>query len=321
MYLKDFIDEISILLNSENKELIEVDLMLHKIVSELSQNNFLFENLLLKGGTCLIKNYLGYYRFSEDLDFTWKDQNIIKNKSGKQLRRDLSELINKVAETFEIICAKINLDFVADKRNKHYFEFGGSNKMVTFYLYFNLETQDNMERSIQIQINFAECLKFESKIGKLKSVLPRNSELNLNFPTKYKEYSKEITFPMYSIKEILCEKVRAIITRRVVEGVNIKGRDFFDIYFILKEYKFKIEELKNQIIEKTLFAINQYDKYRENLRERMELINSDVPLTWNWEHEKSLLLKKLDEDNFSKFLAEFNIFLERIIEEIYEKIA
>ena len=80
----------------------------------------------------------------------------------------------------------------------------------------------------------------------------------------------------------------------------------------IKEYKFKIEELKNQIIEKTLFAINQYDKYRENLRERMELINSDVPLTWNWEHEKILLLKKLDEDNFSKFLAEFNIFLERI---------
>jgi predicted nucleotidyltransferase component of viral defense system len=34
-----------------------------------SEKNFLF-----KGGTCLMKNYLGYFRFSEDVDFAWKDQ-------------------------------------------------------------------------------------------------------------------------------------------------------------------------------------------------------------------------------------------------------
>ncbi len=35
--------------------------------SALSNDDFFSRNFLFKGGTCLIKNYLGYFRFSEDL--------------------------------------------------------------------------------------------------------------------------------------------------------------------------------------------------------------------------------------------------------------
>ncbi len=311
--MKGFIDELSRLLNYEYRDLIEIDLLLCKILSELTQNDFFYNNFLFKGGTCLIKNYLGYYRFSEDLDFTWRNQNKHKNKSGRQLREDLSKLINKIAKIFEEICRKINLNFVVDKNNEKYFLFGGSNKMVTFKLHFNSEIL-NIEKFIKIQINFIECLKFEPTVGKLKSIIPENKALKFLYPEEYSEYSKDITFPVYNIKEILCEKVRTILTRRV----TLKARDFVDIYTILDKYNFDIKEIENQIIEKTLFALNLYKKYKENLKEKLELINSGNLFTFG--DEQRLLLKEIDNKDFYAFVNKFNIFLKNITKEIYKKI-
>ncbi|KKL23990.1 hypothetical protein LCGC14_2419840, partial [marine sediment metagenome] len=83
--MKAFIIELKETLNYNNPELIEIDLILHKILSEFAQNHFLRKNLLFKGGTCLIKTYFDYYRFSQDLDFTWKDQKCFENKGGNAL--------------------------------------------------------------------------------------------------------------------------------------------------------------------------------------------------------------------------------------------
>ncbi|MHA1728722.1 MAG: nucleotidyl transferase AbiEii/AbiGii toxin family protein [Promethearchaeota archaeon] len=316
--MRRFIDELSRLVNYKYRDLIEIDLILCKILSELALNDFFYTNFLLKGGTCLIKNYLGYYRFSEAIDFTWRNQNINKNKSGKQLREDLSILINKIADIFEVICRKINLNFVVDKNNGKYFQFGGGNKMVTFKLYFNSEIL-NIEKFIKIQINFIECLKFEPIVGKLKSIIPEDKEpkykeLKFLYPEEYSEYSKDITFPVYNIKEILCEKVRAILTRKG----TLKGRDFVDIYTILNKYDFDIKEIKNQIIEKTLFALHLYKKDKENLEEKKELINSGGLFTWG--EEKRLLLKEIDNKDFYAFVNKFNVFLKKITKEICKNI-
>ncbi len=311
--MKGFIGELSKILNFEYRDLIETDLILYKILFELSQNDFFYKNFLFKGGSCLIKYYLDYYRFSEDIDFTWKNQYMWKNKSGKQLRNELSVFIIKIAKIFKIICRKINLAFVFDKTNEKYFQFGGSNKMVTFKLYFNSEIL-NIEKYIKIQINFIECLKFEPKLVKLKSIIPENKELNFLYPEEYSKYSKEITFPIYNIKEIFCEKIRAILTRKGTK----KARDFIDIYMIINDHDLKIEEFKNQIIEKTLFGLNLYEKYRENLKEKRELINSGNLFTWG--DEKRLLLKEIDNEDFYGFINNFNIFLKKITEEIYKNV-
>ena len=68
-----------------DKSLIEKDLFLHLLLYELSKDRFFKENLVFKGGTCLIKCYLGYYRFSEDLDFTSK-----KDFTGTQTWRNIN---------------------------------------------------------------------------------------------------------------------------------------------------------------------------------------------------------------------------------------
>jgi len=80
--LKPFIDEISRLLSYNHPELIEKDILLHNILLALSKQKDFRDSYIFKGGTCLIKAYLGYFRFSEDLDFTWADQSEFEKLTG-----------------------------------------------------------------------------------------------------------------------------------------------------------------------------------------------------------------------------------------------
>lgn len=82
----DFVNEVARVLKIGRRDLVEKDFILHQILSDLSKDGFFAPNFLLKGGTCLIKCYFGYLRFSEDMDFTWKDQTAFSKKSGKKIR-------------------------------------------------------------------------------------------------------------------------------------------------------------------------------------------------------------------------------------------
>jgi len=99
----DFVNEVAGVLNIKRKDLIEKDLILHQILTDLSKDDFFAPNFLFKGGTCLIKCYFGYLRFSEDIDFTWRDQSVFKGMSGKRIRSHLSKVIGKTAGVFEDI--------------------------------------------------------------------------------------------------------------------------------------------------------------------------------------------------------------------------
>jgi len=66
--------------------LIEKDIILHKILKKIYSSG-IAKNYLFKGGSCLVKCYLGYYRFSLDLDFTWKNQETWKGLGSKKLRK------------------------------------------------------------------------------------------------------------------------------------------------------------------------------------------------------------------------------------------
>ncbi|MGH2637884.1 MAG: nucleotidyl transferase AbiEii/AbiGii toxin family protein, partial [Rhabdochlamydiaceae bacterium] len=68
----DFVNELSTRLEIKRRDLIEKDLILHFILLNLSKDKFFSENFAFKGGTCLIKCFYGYIRFSEDIDFTWR---------------------------------------------------------------------------------------------------------------------------------------------------------------------------------------------------------------------------------------------------------
>ncbi|MBC7130494.1 nucleotidyl transferase AbiEii/AbiGii toxin family protein, partial [Candidatus Bathyarchaeota archaeon] len=75
--LSEFVSFISEKSRVKNLDLIEKDVILHRILRDVHASE-LGKNYLFKGGSCLVKCYVGYYMFSGDLDFTWEDQTTCK---------------------------------------------------------------------------------------------------------------------------------------------------------------------------------------------------------------------------------------------------
>jgi hypothetical protein len=146
-------------------------------------------------------------------------------------------------------------------------------------------------------------LSFNS--AKLKSLISENQEeLALLFPD-YKEYTEKIDFDVYDPREILAEKIRAILTRK-----GTKTRDFLDVYLINTQFGISLEEVFSCIIEKTNFTLNLYARYRKNLEGKKSTLLS---LPFNWGEEKGLLLKEIDEKDFYKFMEILRTFLKNVI--------
>lgn len=301
----DFINEVARTLGIKRKDLIEKDLILHQILTDLSKDDFFSSNFLFKGGTCLIKCYFGYLRFSEDIDFTWKAQGAFNGMSQKKIRLYLSKVIDTTGAVFEDIAKKRGLDFKREKRNIDYMEFGGGNKTCTLKIWYD-SGMLKRHSFLKVQMNFLESMCFPPKKGQLVGLLTeKHEELDALFP-EYAEYAKKIPFNIYDIHEILSEKTRAILTR---EGT--KARDFLDVYLICRRFGLRLDDVEKCIIAKTNHSLKFYAKYRKNLKEKVSLLSSRK--LFEWGEERGLLLSEIDETDFYGFLKELYEFLARIV--------
>jgi len=302
----DFVNEVARVLNIGRRDLVEKDLILHEILTDLSEDNFFSDSFLFKGGTCLIKCYFGYVRFSDDIDFTWKDQTAFNKLSGNKIRSQLSKIIDKTGDMFEQIAKKRGLDFKCVKSNTDYVELGGSDKTCTFKIWYDSETLKR-RTFVKVQINFVEQMHFAPKKGQLSGLLTGNHwELDSLFPKETAEYAKKIPFAVYDIREILCEKVRALLTRQ-----GTKARDFLDVYLIWKRFGLRPEDEEKCIVGKIGFSLKLYAKYRSHLKQKVALLNSGKLFTWGT--EKELLLSDIDEEDFYRFESGFEAFLKKIV--------
>jgi len=311
MINKKIIDYFSRIKNLKEQDLLEKDLILHLFLKDLIDNNKFGQNFIFKGGTCLTKCYLGYYRFSEDLDFTWGNQDQFKDLSSKALRRILSTLIGTLGKELEIIALKNDLDFKIEKNNRKYVELGANDKFVTFkFWYKSVISQE--DKFIKIQINFCESLLYPINVCTAKSLF---SDLN-----KETMEESEFIFPestnlflpiecnCYSLEEILVEKNRAILTRR-----GIKFRDFIDVFLILRSLNKKIELFESKIILKTKPVLDNYEKYRQNfLLKKQNKFAENMKIQ---EGESRLLLKELPKE-FDSFVKEYVIYLNKLLDKI-----
>lgn len=305
----DFAEEINRILGIEKAGLIEKDLILHQLLLDLSKDGF-GDNFLFKGGTCLIKHYLGYYRFSEDADFTWMDQGVFEGKLGKETRRYLSGKIDEMGGVFEGVSDSRGLEFRCEKGNERYVELGGSNRTFTFKFWYTSEITGR-ESFIKVQGNFVEDLRFQPRRGEIRSLISGRDEKELELlnPELYEEYLSTPTLNLYDIREILCEKARSILTRR-----GVKARDFVDAYLILKMEKADPVDYEEEIIGKTRFMLRLYQRFRKNFSEKLKLLESGE--FFGWGEEKALLISELDDEDFYNFVTEFQGFLKEIGAEI-----
>jgi predicted nucleotidyltransferase component of viral defense system len=272
--------------------LIEKDLTIHGILKVLCNSRHFAENYLFKGGSCLVKCYFGYYRFSVDLDFTWQDQKAWVNLGKYELRRRLLLEIGSLGSLLEKIAQEMGLDFKNDWKNTRYFEFGGGCKMVTCKLWRNLEFT-------KIQVNFVDKILFPSKIVTVKTLLD-NVQLSKDDRAYFEEalssYQK-FTVQAYSEKEIFCEKVRAVLTRRAQ-----KLRDFYDLY-MLEKSGIKMEEHNEQIVAKINACLN-YKRYRANLERNIKSFKLSSVLEEPFERGLFVVQPPKDFDSFLKRTSE-----------------
>src|SRR3989344_839017 len=70
-------------------DIIEKDLLISLILAEFQKHNGIFNELIFKGGTLLSRNYLKYHRFSEDLDFIYKDSNELRKLTRNRRERKI----------------------------------------------------------------------------------------------------------------------------------------------------------------------------------------------------------------------------------------
>ncbi len=305
MITKDFINHVSAKTEIKQRELIEKDLILQQLLKELSSDRYFSQNFVFKGGTCIIKCYLGYYRFSEDLDFSWINQEVLKNKGEKEKRRYLSNETDKILQLIANASEKLSLDFQKRKANKRYVEFGGNNKFATFKIWYASQVS-NIEQFIKIQINFVELFKYNFKVCSPMAIIDAMDvkEIEFLFPENAALLTDKIKIKAYDLREILLEKFRALLTRR-----GLKERDFVDIYFIAKHLNAKILNYKKKIIEKTIFML-KYEKYLTNLLEKENILENFAL------GDKERLFLKQPEKDFDDYIKTTVIFAKDIINEI-----
>ena len=227
--------------------LLEKDYHLTKILHKISEKNI--ENLVFKGGTCLNKCYLGFYRLSEDLDFVFNQD--VKGLSKIQIKKILDNLRRII---FEILN---EINFKTSK------ELGNGWKMLTskeepkiigLEIVSNYKSLiDNSTQKIKIDVSFRKKLINPTKIR------PIHHEFidSLGEPI----LKEDVKIESIDLSENFAEKFRALVTRK-----NIAVRDIYDIHFILKENILKIDE---EIIALILIKIKESSKSeftRDDLR-------------------------------------------------------
>jgi predicted nucleotidyltransferase component of viral defense system len=286
----------------KNIDLLAKDAYLQGLLIELARNEYFKKNFVLKGGTCLTKAYFGYYRFSEDLDFSWINQQIYDEKSGKQIRKSLSKEINKVMVIISSISKKIGLDFKPEKHNKKYIEIGGSNRFVTFKLWYKLSNMS--EGFIKIQIDFVEKFFYKFKELELKPIVNdiNEKEIEILLPEEAYILLEKPKMKVYDLKEIAAEKIRAILTRR-----GVKARDLIDLYLLSKK-GISIKKVRKEAVEK-IKAMMGYLKYSKNI------MSKKLEGRLNIEKERYLLIDNLGDD-FWKFSESIQDELKEIAKQV-----
>ncbi len=258
--MKEFFEKLCELNNIARRDVVEKDYYLHLLLNEIAKNKYLRSNLIFKGGTCLIKGYASYFRFSEDLDFSWRNQENWRGMKTSKIRNQCSVFIDRLLPIFSKISNNLDLNFEGDKENLKEVHISSGGRMVDFYIHYNSEIL-GVVSSIKIQLNFLEKYFYDFKTVTLKPYAPYNDEeLQFIFKDQIERYSIPITLAAYDPKEIYIEKYRALLTRK-----TFKLRDLIDLYFLEKQFRYTVDRFEDKIIQKTRFALENYDRYRKNL--------------------------------------------------------
>jgi predicted nucleotidyltransferase component of viral defense system len=203
--------EIEIRAEEQNvpKSTIDKDWVLGHFIDAIYSIPLCEDSLIFKGGTCLRKCYFPEYRFSEDLDFTSINPLFVLNK------KLLSQITDLVIKRTDI---PLHIQEISELRFNG--QLTGYKAVIKFWGAdhpFNKVPPDASRwgTSVKIEIILYELMVF-----------PSESRVIFH-PYPYELSKSMVVIPCYSLREVLAEKLRALIQRSYTAP-----RDFYDIWYL-----------------------------------------------------------------------------------------
>ncbi|WP_456444109.1 nucleotidyl transferase AbiEii/AbiGii toxin family protein [Thermococcus sp.] len=301
-------------------DLVEWDYIIHTILKELEKDPLFKENYVFKGGTCLVKCHLGYYRFSRDLDFAYRHTDELRGMSRSKLKKFLNEETGRIAEILRCVARDLGLEFHytdhGDFNNHRYFSFLlGPGWFREIILYSPLGEK------IKIEINYAERLAFKPRTLKANTLLSwKRVELTSREYEKYIEFLGNyypVSLTAYSDREILVEKVRALLTRK-----EFKLRDIYDLYK-LHQRGLKMARYRKEIAEKIRVYLDLSSTASQNLRNSIDALQEGrflVDIGPEIERDIGLIVEPFSREEFLNFVEELRFELGALIDELKDLI-
>ena len=223
---------------------IEKDYILDWILWGISQDDYLKNNLVFKGGTALHKIYFTDWRFSEDLDFT-----ALYSIDLDKLKASIINLCKRVGDKSGLQVNMKGIDISGDKAKEWSFEIKLEYIGPRGQIGGSLPT-------VLLHITVDEPIIFNP-----------NKKMLLD---PYEDLPFEFAILVYSLNEILAEKMRTVIYQRCYP------RDVYDLWRLLKEICIFIneEELLNAFRYKCQYRGLNSDLLPVNLSERIERLQA-----------------------------------------------
>ena len=238
--------EINLIAEREgvHQDTIDKNWVLGHFLAELFRAEWAQQNLIFKGGTCLKKCYFKDYRFSEDLDFTLINADfVITDKL-------ILAVCANITEKAGILLHPNKIEQVMSQD-----QFCGYKVIIRFWgANHKLNQQPTAPQRWLTSIK-VEITSFEKMID-----MPNYRQLMSNFSDS-KQFA-EIKIPCYSILEIIAEKFRSLLQRSYSAP-----RDYYDLWYILRNEKVDWEKILAIFNEKMTFKAIRFLGYQDFFEE------------------------------------------------------
>ncbi len=174
-------------------------------------------NLVFKGGTCLSKVYVDFYRMSEDLDFVIPAKPEISRKDRSRLIRPIKEQLADIIDTNK--CFNIYEEFRGYNESKQY---------IGTLSYHSVIEPEKKPGKIKIEVGMREEL--------LRDAIWQDTSTLLIDPFSERKVISDFKTQCLSLEELFAEKFRAALTRK-----EPAIRDYFDIFYALRNLDINFE--------------------------------------------------------------------------------
>ena len=184
---------------------IEKDYVIGWILKGISNNKYLKEKLVFKGGTALRKIYFSEYRLSEDLDFTYYGDDY----KVEDIRNDFKSVIEWTKKE-----VRISLDI--QDETKH--QTGNYN---FYFSYIGPLGGVGANKSIKVDIAIDEIFC--------------NAPEEMIIENEYSDLKTQSKIFSYTLGEIIAEKMRSLMQRTI-------PRDLYDLWYLFEIESKNIED-------------------------------------------------------------------------------